>query len=89
MGLEELLNGIVLALLDSVLTGEAMELPGDGLVIITYTAEPDSPAAEVLRFLSSWATNQASTPGPTRKRALILVACVQSGVVLVVGELDG
>lgn len=41
------------------LTGEAMELPGDGLVIITYTAEPDSPAAESLRFLSSWTTRAA------------------------------
>jgi hypothetical protein len=40
---------------DIELTGEAMELAGDGLVIITYTAEPDSPAAEALRFLSSWA----------------------------------
>ena len=38
------------------LTGEAMELPGDGLVIITYTADPGSPAAEALRFLSSWAS---------------------------------
>ncbi|WP_427893625.1 helix-turn-helix transcriptional regulator [Kribbella sp. GL6] len=37
------------------LSGEAMELPGDGLVIITYTAEPGSPAAEALRFLASWA----------------------------------
>lgn len=36
-------------------TGEAMQLPGDDLVIITYTAEPDSPAAEALRFLASWA----------------------------------
>lgn len=46
---------------DLELTGEAMELAGDGLVIITYTAEPDSPAAEALRFLSSWATNQHAT----------------------------
>jgi hypothetical protein len=36
-----------------------MELAGDGLVIITYTAEPDSPAAEALRFLASWAAKQA------------------------------
>ncbi|MEV5964736.1 helix-turn-helix transcriptional regulator [Kribbella sp. NPDC051952] len=43
---------------DLELTGEAMELTGDGLVIITYTAEPDSPAAEALRFLSSWANTQ-------------------------------
>ncbi|MEU4286844.1 helix-turn-helix transcriptional regulator [Kribbella sp. NPDC026596] len=41
------------------LTGEAMELPGDGLVIITYTAQPDSPATQALRFLASWATQHA------------------------------
>lgn len=43
---------------DIELTGEALELTGDGLVLITYTAEPDSPAADALRFLSSWATQQ-------------------------------
>lgn len=37
------------------LTGEAMELAGDGLTIITYTAEPDGPAAQALRLLGSWA----------------------------------
>ncbi len=37
------------------LTGEAMELAGDGLTIITYTAEPGSPAAQALRLLGSWA----------------------------------
>ena len=47
---------------DLEVTGEAMELPGDGLVIITYTAEPDSPAAEALRFLSSWATQHMDAP---------------------------
>ena len=41
---------------DIELTGEAMELQGDGLVIITYAVEPDSPAAEALQFLSSWAS---------------------------------
>jgi MmyB-like transcription regulator ligand binding domain len=46
---------------DLELTGEAMELAGDGLVIITYTAEPDSPAIEAMRFLSSWATTQQAT----------------------------
>lgn len=47
---------------DLQLTGEAMELAGDGLVIITYTAEPDSPAAEALRFLASWAAQHAGIP---------------------------
>jgi transcriptional regulator with XRE-family HTH domain len=47
---------------DLELTGEAMELTGHGLVIITYTAEADSPAAEALRFLSSWAAQHAHIP---------------------------
>jgi hypothetical protein len=44
-------------------------LVGDGLMIITYTAEPDSPAAEALRFLSSWATEHADVPagGPSTR----------------------
>lgn len=46
---------------DVALTGEALELPGDGLVVITYTAEPDSSATEALRFLSSWATSRSVT----------------------------
>lgn len=48
---------------DIELTGEAMELPGDGLVIITYTADPHSSAAEALRFLTSWATQHTVTTG--------------------------
>ncbi len=38
------------------LTGNALELPGDGLVIIAYTADVDSPAAEKLQLLAAWAT---------------------------------
>jgi len=45
---------------DLQLTGEAMELTGDGLVIITYTAELNSPAAEALRFLASWAARNTA-----------------------------
>lgn len=41
------------------LTGEALELAGDGLTIITYTAEPDSPAAQALRLLGSWASPES------------------------------
>jgi transcriptional regulator with XRE-family HTH domain len=53
---------------DLEVTGEAMELTGDGLVIITYTTEPGSPAAETLRFLSSWATRHADAPPPNRAK---------------------
>ena len=53
---------------DLEVTGEAMELAGDGLVIITYTTEPGSPAAETLRFLSSWATRHADAPPPNRTK---------------------
>ncbi|MEV5003943.1 helix-turn-helix transcriptional regulator [Nocardioides sp. LML1-1-1.1] len=56
---------------DVALTGEALELPGDGLVLITYTAEPDSAAAESLRFLASWATQHrvGRTARPTNDPA--------------------
>jgi transcriptional regulator with XRE-family HTH domain len=39
---------------DLELTGDALELPGDGLTIIAYTAEPGSAAEEKLRLLASW-----------------------------------
>jgi transcriptional regulator with XRE-family HTH domain len=48
------------------LTGEAMELTGDGLTIITYTVEAGTPSAEALRFLTSWAAQQ---PRSSVKRA--------------------
>jgi transcriptional regulator with XRE-family HTH domain len=38
------------------LTYEAFELPSDpGLTMIVYTAEPDTPTAQALGFLASWA----------------------------------
>jgi transcriptional regulator with XRE-family HTH domain len=40
---------------DLELTGEALVLPGDpGLVIITYTVEPNSASEQALNFLASW-----------------------------------
>jgi hypothetical protein len=38
------------------LTYEAFELPSDpGLTMLVYTAEPDTPTAQALGFLASWA----------------------------------
>jgi len=36
------------------LTGDALELPGEGLTLITYTAPAGSDAQEQLDFLASW-----------------------------------
>lgn len=38
------------------LTGDAMELPGDGLTVIIYTAPADSEAQHQLGFLASWSS---------------------------------
>lgn len=41
---------------DIELTGDALELPGEDLTLIAYTAEPGSHAKEQLDFLASWNT---------------------------------
>jgi transcriptional regulator with XRE-family HTH domain len=57
---------------DIELTGDALEIPGEDLILITYTAQPDSPAQQQLDFLASWnAEHRASAhpqhpPGSTR-----------------------
>ena len=43
---------------DIELTGNALELPGDDLVLIAYTADVGSPAEDQLRLLASWAATQ-------------------------------
>jgi transcriptional regulator with XRE-family HTH domain len=51
---------------DIELTGDSLELPGDGLVLIAYTAEPGSESKEKLDFLASWsAQQQAVIPAAT------------------------
>jgi hypothetical protein len=51
---------------DIELTGNALELPGDGLVLIAYTADSGSPAEEQLLLLAAWAaTERAGTPKAT------------------------
>lgn len=49
------------------LTGDSLELTGDGLAVIVYTAEPGSHAREQLDFLASWS---ASQPAPTAAAAV-------------------
>lgn len=43
---------------DIELTGNALELPADDLVLIAYTADLGSPAEEQLRLLAAWAATQ-------------------------------
>jgi transcriptional regulator with XRE-family HTH domain len=43
---------------DLTLTGDALELPGEDLILITYTAPVDSPAQGQLNFLTSWTATQ-------------------------------
>jgi transcriptional regulator with XRE-family HTH domain len=42
------------------LTGDSLDLPGEGLTLIAYTAEPDSHAQEQLDFLTSWSITNSS-----------------------------
>lgn len=53
---------------DLELTGDSLELPGDGLTLIAYTAERGSHAQEQLDFLSSWTTGgkRSAEPAPAK-----------------------
>jgi hypothetical protein len=42
------------------LTGNALELLGDDLTLIAYTADVGSQAEDQLRLLASWAATQAA-----------------------------
>ncbi len=53
---------------DIELTGDALDLPADGLVMITYTAPAASPAQEQLDFLASWTTAHPAPDRGTTKR---------------------
>ncbi|CAN7343845.1 helix-turn-helix transcriptional regulator [Arthrobacter sp. LjRoot78] len=50
---------------DIELTGDALELPGEGLTLIAYTAEAGSHAQDQLDFLASWSTSNSSTNEPS------------------------
>ena len=49
---------------------DTLELPADpGLTLLVYTAEPDSPTADALTLLASWAaTNDLDVPAADLKR---------------------
>lgn len=48
---------------------EAFELAADpGLTMIVYTAEPDTPTAQALSFLASWAENRQQEAGAALDR---------------------
>lgn len=49
---------------DIELTGDSLELPGEGLTLIAYTAEPGSHAQEQLDFLTSWNTSGKGPANP-------------------------
>ncbi len=49
---------------DIELTGDSLELAGDGLAVIAYTAEPGSESQEKLDFLASWSAQQHAAIGP-------------------------
>lgn len=48
---------------DIELTGDALELAGDELTLIAYTADIGSPAQDQLRLLSAWTATQEQPTG--------------------------
>ena len=48
---------------DIELTGDSFELPGEGLTLIAYTAQPGSHAQEQLDFLTSWSAGSKHSIG--------------------------
>lgn len=51
---------------DIELTGNALELAGDELTLIAYTADVGSPAEDQLRLLASWAATQTAAARDSR-----------------------
>ena len=49
---------------DIELTGSALELPGDELVLIAYTADVGSQAEDQLQLLASWTATRTAVPDP-------------------------
>jgi hypothetical protein len=53
---------------DIELTGNALELPGDGLTLIAYTADVGSQAEDQLQLLAAWAATQHAASQQTGSR---------------------
>jgi hypothetical protein len=54
---------------DIELTGNALEMPGDELILIAYTADPGAQAEDQLKLLTSWAATQipaTARPDPSQ-----------------------
>ena len=49
---------------DIELTGDALELVGDDLTLIVYTADADSPAQDQLKLLAAWKATDSRVPTP-------------------------
>ncbi len=64
---------------DLTLTGDALELPGENLILITYTAPADSPAQEQLNFLTSWTATQFHEPARGEESASAPTDSLASG----------
>ncbi|KRE66148.1 XRE family transcriptional regulator [Arthrobacter sp. Soil736] len=56
---------------DIELTGDALELPGEGLTLIAYTAEPGSEFQEKLDFLTMWSTTHKRPVEPASRTPMI------------------
>lgn len=55
---------------DIELTGDALELIGDGLTLIVYTADVGSQAADQLRLLATWQATQHYSNAPADTRSV-------------------
>jgi len=53
------------------LTGDALDLPGEGMTLIAYTAEPGSHAEEQLAFLARWSSTRRGPVGQNSSRAAL------------------
>ncbi len=54
---------------DLELTGDALDLPGDDLTIVAYTADPGSPAEDQLALLATWTATRDLDAGHLGARA--------------------